>query len=232
MNRSFFTATKDAALAAGSDNFSTKISASATTYGLSAAQATAYAAVNATWQSCYLTAITPETRTKSAIAAKNAARTAMRRMASDLAKIIDGSPVSDAQRIELGLAVRPTPAPRPAPGTPNRFTVALAADGALTLRWKCNNPRGCSGTIYQVWRRIGSVGAFEYLGGAGTRAFVDATIPAGTPQVTYRIQAARSTAVGAWAQYTVSFGIPVSGGGGGGTVVGEETEVAPLRPAA
>jgi hypothetical protein len=230
MNRSFFAVRKDAALAAGSDNFSTKISASATTYGLTAAQATAYAAVNATWQSAYQTALTPDTRTKSAVAAKNAARAAMRQMASDLAKIIDGTPtVSDSQRIDLGLAVRPTPAPRPAPGTPNRFTVALAEDGALTLKWKCNNHRGASGTMYQVWRRVGATAPFEYLGGSGTKAFVDATIPAGTPQVTYQIQAVRSTAVGAWAQYTVSFGTPA----GGAPVGAEETpEPAPLRPAA
>jgi hypothetical protein len=159
MNRSFFTSSKDAALAAASDNFATKITASAPSLGLTAAQATAYAAVNATWQSAYQTAVTPDTRTKSAIAAKNAARTAMRRMASDLAKIIDGTPtVTDAQRIDLGLATRPTPAPRPAPGTPNRFAVALAGDGALTLKWKCNNPRGASGTMYQVWRRLGGAG--------------------------------------------------------------------------
>jgi hypothetical protein len=228
MNRSFFTSSKDAALAAASDNFATKITASAPSLGLTAAQATAYAAVNATWQSAYQTAVTPDTRTKSAIAAKNAARTAMRRMASDLAKIIDGTPtVTDAQRIDLGLATRPTPAPRPAPGTPNRFAVALAGDGALTLKWKCNNPRGTGGTMYQVWRRVGGTAPFEYLGGSGTKAFVDATIPAGTPQVTYQIQAVRSTAVGAWAQYTVSFGTS-----GAAPVVAEETEVAPLRPAA
>lgn len=215
MNRSFFAATKDAVLAAGSDNFATKISASPVTYGLSAGQATAYAAVNATWQAAYLTAITPETRTKSAVAAKNAARIAMCRMASDLAKIIDGSPVSDAQRIELGLAVRPTPAPRPAPGTPDRFTVTLAADGALTLRWKCDNPRGCSGTIYQVWRRTtnagGTTGEFTYLAGTGARRFVDATIPAGSTGVTYQIQAVRSTAVGPWAQFNVNFGVSAGG---------------------
>jgi hypothetical protein len=46
--------------------------------------------------------------------------------------------------------------------------------------------------------------------------------------VTYQIQAVRSTAVGAWAQYTVSFGTPA----GGATVVAEVAEAAPLRTAA
>src|SRR5689334_3859073 len=84
MNRSFFTTNVDSVLAAASDNFSTRISASAAEYGLSPSQAAAYAALNAAWQSAYQAAITPATRTKSSVAAKNQARIPLRRMASDL----------------------------------------------------------------------------------------------------------------------------------------------------
>lgn len=212
MNKSFFTLRKQAAFAAGSANFRTKISATPTAFGLSAAQATAYAALDTTFQADYLTATTPATRTKSTVAAKDASAVPLRQMASDLAKIVDGTPtVSDSQRIDLGLATRATPTPRPAPGTPYKFTATLGADGALTLDWKCNNPRGSGGTIYQVWRRLGATGEFQYLSGSGTKKFVDGTIPAGTAQVTYRIQAVRSTAVGAWAEYAVNFGVSGSG---------------------
>ncbi len=212
MNRSFFTTTKDSVLATGSANFSTKISATPTSYGLVAGQATAYAALNTAFQSAYSAAITPATRTKSTVAAKDSARTPLRQMASDLAKIIDGTPtVTNAQRVDLGIAVRATPSPRPAPGTPYRFSVGLASDGSVTLKWKCNNPKGSSGTIYQVWRRIAPTTDFTYLGGTGEKLFADGTIPAGTAQVTYQIQAVRSTAVGAWAQYNVSFGVSGSG---------------------
>lgn len=117
MDRSFFYGT-DAEIAAGSANFSTRITATPAAYGLVAAQATAYAAVNAAYQTAYTTAITPATRTKGAVAAKNDAKDALRAMASDLAKIIDGTPtVTDQQKIDLGLAIRKTPTPNPADGS-------------------------------------------------------------------------------------------------------------------
>ena len=72
----------------------------------------------------------------------------------------------------------------------------LDARGALTLRWKCPNPPAQRGTIYQVWRRIGAEGAFTYLGELGKRKFVDATVPAGSPCVTYQIRGVRSTIAG------------------------------------
>ena len=105
-----------------------------------------------------------------------------------------------------------TPVPMPAPGQPYGFTVALNALGALTLKWKCNNPSGSQGTVYQIWRKIGppSTEALVYIGGSGKKEFTDATLPAGSMAVTYQIQAARSTAVGPWATFKVHFG--VSGG--------------------
>jgi hypothetical protein len=104
-----------------------------------------------------------------------------------------------------------TPSPRPAPGTPANFTVDLFQDGSLELKWKCANPAGSSGTIYQVWRRVEADGQFEYLGGSGLRKYIDNTIPAGSSQVTYQIQAVRSTAVGAFAQFNVNFGTNSAG---------------------
>ena len=100
------------------------------------------------------------------------------------------------------------PAPIGPPGTPTSFTSRLLNEGAIELKWKCPNPAGATGTIYQVWRRIDSLGetAFAYIGGTGTRKFVDATLPAGTGSVTYQLQAVRSTQAGPWAQYNVTFG--------------------------
>lgn len=120
-----------------------------------------------------------------------------------------------------------TPSPRPAPGQPTDFSVTLGADGALSLKWKCANPTGSTGTIYQMWRRIGGAGEFTYLGGSGTKDFVDATVPAGSSQVTYQIQAVRSTAVGPWAQFNVNFGTS-----SGGTTIASITEGTPSKIAA
>ena len=76
------------------------------------------------------------------------------------------------------------PAPVPPPGTPTDFTVNLIQDGTLELKWKCANPSGGGGPIYQVQRRIGATGAFTFVGSAGAKRFVDATIPAGASPVT------------------------------------------------
>ena len=54
--------------------------------------------------------------------------------------------------------------------------------------------------VYQVYRRATATGEFTYLGGSGAKTFVDSTIPAGSSQVTYQIQARsidRSRRVGA-----------------------------------
>jgi hypothetical protein len=86
MARSFYLGT-DGELYTGSENFSTKISAAPTDYGLVAAQATAYAALNTAYAAAYLAAVDPETRTKGNVAAKNQAKVNLKAMASDLAKI-------------------------------------------------------------------------------------------------------------------------------------------------
>ena len=46
---------------------------------------------------------------------------------------------------------------------------ALLGDGSLELKWKCANPAGSQGTMYQVSRRIGASGPLVQIGGSGTR---------------------------------------------------------------
>lgn len=98
------------------------------------------------------------------------------------------------------------PSPMAEPGTPRNLKYTLDAIGALHLKWSCRNPRGSTGTVYQVWRRIGFDGPLVYLAGVGGKEFVDATIPAGTARVTYKVQALRSTGVGQAAEFGVQFG--------------------------
>ena len=102
-----------------------------------------------------------------------------------------------------------TPTPAGPPGTPHTFTVQLDA-GAIITKWKCTNPVS-GGVVYQVYRRLGGVGEYESLGIAGEKKYIDATVPAGTSQVTYKIRGVRSTAAGLWAEFNVTFGIGSSG---------------------
>ncbi|CAG1008354.1 hypothetical protein PHYC_03554 [Phycisphaerales bacterium] len=119
----------------------------------------------------------------------------------------------------------PEPGPTPAPGTPFEPRVGLLQSGAIVLNWKCNNPEGTTGTIYEVRRSLtGSSGAFTLIGASGVKEFTDETIPFGSGAVTYEITAVRSTRRGTPAQFNVNFGV----NGPGLTV----TTVAPVKMAA
>ena len=226
MGRSFYYGT-DAQLFAGSASFATKISANPTSYGLTAPQATAYQTLNDLYAASYLAALDPETRTKPKVQAKNDARNLLVLKAAELAKIVEATiTVTNEQKLDLGLSVRGIPQPVTELGMPTNMKVSLEATGAVTLRWKCVSPRA-TGMVYQVFRRIGD-GPFEYLGGAGEKKFTDSTLPMGSSQVTYQIQAVRSTASGPWAQFNVNFGTT----SGGGTMVASVTQSTPTKLAA
>jgi len=107
------------------------------------------------------------------------------------------------------IAQIPVPAqasPIGAPGGPVGFEVKLMTLGWVELTWRCRQPRGAVGTMYQVYRKLREDGPFEYIGTAGERKYVDTTVPAGTPSVTYKVRAVRSTTAGPWRQFIVNFG--------------------------
>lgn len=99
------------------------------------------------------------------------------------------------------------PGVTPPPGTPFEFTVGLLQNGALELKWKCNNPSGTQGTVYEIKRKTGATGSFGYVGSTGVKNFTDDTVAAGSPSVTYQVTAIRSTQRGNPGQFTVSFGV-------------------------
>lgn len=122
-----------------------------------------------------------------------------------------GDMVGDSVYSLASIPVPATPAPRPLPGEPTDFTVELANDGSITLKWKCDNS-GSQGTQYQVWRRIdGDATGFTFVGGTGIKEFVDSTIPAGSAQATYQVRGTRPTGAGPWAQWNVNFGTSSGG---------------------
>jgi hypothetical protein len=150
---------------------------------------------------------------RSATAAVKIALRDLRRLGGSVVGQIRAKAATEGDDVYV-LAQIPAPAapsPVPPPGMPTRFTATLdPASGSLRLQWKCPNPAGSQGTIYQVARRVGPAGAggaFVALGASGTRRFVDATVPAGAASVTYQITAVRSTAVGAAARFTVNLGV-------------------------
>lgn len=197
----------------GSAVFSAKINSSPELYGLSALQASSYAALHAVYAEKYLAAANRDHRSPVDTLARNDAAIPLKAMAVQLASIINSVPsVTNEQKLELGLSVRKTPEPVTQLGTPDSFKVELQGNGALLLKWKCASPRA-TGMTYQVYRRIGPAfgrpavgnGDFVYLGGVGEKKFLDDTLPAGTAEVTYQVRTTRSKTAGNWAQFNVNF---------------------------
>ena len=107
------------------------------------------------------------------------------------------------------LAEIPAPQPSsaaPPPGTPESLRVELLQNGALKLGWKCNNPDGTQGTIYEVKRQTAGQAEAAWIGSTGVREFVDDTLSMDASPVQYEITAVRSTKRGNPANFTVKFG--------------------------
>lgn len=156
---------------------------------------------------------TAEAAFRSSVAAANSAISAMDTAGADIISAIRTKARTDGDGVYT-LAQIPapaTPSPVGAPGEPSNFKVELQNNGALTLTWKCKNPANSTGTTYQVWRRIAGTNDLAFLGVTGERKFVDSTVPAGTTQATYQVQAFRSTLAGPWAQFNVNFTTDIGG---------------------
>lgn len=125
----------DAEFYSGSAHFSTQIGLEPVQYGLTAAQATAYAGLNTAYADLYNEAVNPVTRTRGVVAAKNAAKKAARADAIRLAAIIKAtSTVTDQMLIDLGLNVRKQPTPIPPPTEIPNVDVERVDGNVVTLR--------------------------------------------------------------------------------------------------
>jgi hypothetical protein len=108
---------REAELVTFSGNFKTKITAAPTTYGLTAAQATAYGTKHDAFVAAYTVAQDPETRSPVNVSAKNVAKVILIAELRLLAGVVQRFPgTTNPMRIELGLPPRdfePTPVPPP-----------------------------------------------------------------------------------------------------------------------
>ncbi len=180
---------KDAELVSASGDFSTAITAAPATYGLVAAQATAYAALDTAFASAYATAVDPITRTKAAIAAKNQARKELVASARQLADYIISNPaVSNAQLIELGLDPRTERTPIPAPTVSPSIDFVSVTGRTVKLRLhtgvRRGKPAGVNGVA--IFSHVGatppaSIEVWKFEGNSGRTvvevAFDDSVAP-------------------------------------------------------
>src|SRR5579862_4207688 len=124
----------DSALLAFSLNFSTKITATPTAFGLTSAQATAYATLHSNFATA-LAACDPSVRSKPATSAKNEARTALKDQLRMLALAVQATPtVTDAQKISLGLSVPSQRQPVPPPSEAPALDIVSVSGRTVTIR--------------------------------------------------------------------------------------------------
>ncbi len=185
--------------------------AAATSIGTTAALVNALITKTTAAQDAYDAHLLAQEQARAATNAFYTAVDAMAAAGSDILKQIKAKAATDPSVYDTALIPPPAiPTPVPPPGQPNNFSVELVG-GALNLKWKCSNPSGSTGTMYQVYRKIGGVGApgdFTLVGWSGVKSFSDTSLPAGAGNgvVSYKIIAVRSTTVGTPGEFNVTFG--------------------------
>lgn len=148
-------------------NFSTLLTASPTTYGLTAPDAVVVAGVQSTWASAYSTAINPSTRTPAAVAAKDAARASAEAIVRPYAVNISLNPsVTNESKVDIGVTVRsniPTPIPAPVIPPSIELLSALPLQQQLQIRpigsTSKAKPQGC--IAIEIARSVGTVPATD-----------------------------------------------------------------------
>ena len=155
---------------------------------------------------------------KTATANQNQAVGAMRDLGGELIKKIRVTAEQTGDPSLYGLAQIPEPKdPAPIPAVEaSDVRFRLLTNGDLELAW---DGKVSTGTTYIVQRAItpagGSQGAYQNLGFADEKRFVDKTIPSGTERVSYVVRAKKgATVTPGTAPITVRFGI----GGNGQTI--------------
>jgi len=189
----------DAALLAWGQNFYTVANAgSATLYGLTSAQCTAFNTLVTAYQTA-LAACEPGQRNKQAVSAKNAARTSLKTSARLLSNIVEGqATVTDAQKIALGINVRQSPSPTPIPTTSPVIQVASVSGFLITLRLRASAGSKARG------KPTGVIGAsiFSFIGDVAPTDLSQWTFQGNTGKTQVNVDIPNTTAKGATVWFT------------------------------
>lgn len=128
----------DAGLDAFLANFSALITAAPATYGLVAGDAVVIAGEVAAWSAAYLPVLSPTTKTRAAVAAKNAARVTVVALIRTYAQQVANNPgVDPGDKVALGLNPKTSkPSPVSAPTSAPVLLVQSASNLALIVRYR------------------------------------------------------------------------------------------------
>jgi hypothetical protein len=154
---------KDADFDSWLNNFSTLLTASPTTYGLTAPDAVIVAGVTTTWNSTYAAATNPGTRTTPAIAAKDAARNAATATVRPYATTISrNAGVTNEDKTDIGVNLpNPGRTPVPPPTTQAVLSLVSAIHNQQTLAYRdsstpTSKAKPAGAISLEVWQAIGT----------------------------------------------------------------------------
>jgi hypothetical protein len=182
--------TKDSELVNYSTNWNTRISSSATDYGLTNTQATQYGTLHTAWISAYdalAAAREAGTRSEALTSSKTSAKRNLLAFGRTLYKVVQSAPsVSNEKKIELGVHVRDTiPTPAPPPGTAPVLSVVSVTGRRARVKLKSaigdrkGRPLGTIGAqIYScVSDDVPTAGTQWHFEGATGKNLVDVVFP-------------------------------------------------------
>lgn len=106
------------------------------------------------------------------------------------------------------------PSPVPPPGMPENVITDLDNEGNVILRWTAVNAPGSTGTAFRIYRKLEDQSTYTLIATTGAKTWTDESVPRGTGQVSYQIQALRGTLTSPASEaVTMYFGkLPESGG--------------------
>ena len=191
-----FPQTKEAELLQWSTAFENTITAAPTTYGLTAAQATAYAILHTAFSNAYEIAINPNTNSKTNVEAKNTAKQNLLYGpggAWQLVNIVQSWPgINNDLRSTLNIRIpdaSPTPVPPPTEspvidvvstyGTTIKVKVHQASEGPKTPSGKPDGVKGAS-VCWFVGENPPADPSLFHFGANTTKNVVDIVLPATT----------------------------------------------------
>ena len=130
-------------------------------------------------------------RVRAETSAQKDANTAMYDLGIDLVQTIRAfAELTDDDGVYTAAQVPPIrpPSPLPPPPKPSNLSFELLPGGTLRLRWKGTIARGAS---FAVYRKLEGEAGFTLLDAVAAKSFDDTTIPSGTSEIVYFIQARR-----------------------------------------
>lgn len=183
----------------------------ATVIGVPSGTATSFQAAADALSKTISDQVAAQDAARAATATLNEAISDNRRALADIVRMVRVKAASSTDPTAIfnaaGLPVPAAPTPVAPPGTPRDFVVGISTtNGAVELKWKCQNPVNGPGTVYMVEREVNN-GARQFCGLAGgEKSYTDATLPIGTDRVSYFVTGQRSGVRGVTAEVSVRFG--------------------------